>query len=265
MKQIINFFLKLNIYNIFHRFFGRKIFKFFKIFFVDTDLKEIPHLNHPLKIDYNIEFDKYKKIISSNCSPFTSYSHILDLIKITEKFKKKEINFLDYGAGSLELFAYLSKNIKKIKYFYKDQEEYSLLINKIKKNNNLKKLEILEKNNINKNLDFAYFGGSLQYINGYRKMLKKILKKSKFIIISQTPFYFNEKKQSDIVLKQLNLADDINYLYLINYNSFLKFMKKNKFNLVSKNYNRVIKFLNFKNLKNKYHKIDMYDLLFEKK
>jgi len=96
-------------------------------------------------------------------------------------------------------------------------------------------------------------------------MLKKIFKKSKFIIISQTPFYFNEKKQSDIVLKQLNLADNINYLYLINYNSFLKFMKKNKFNLVSKNYNRVIKFLNFKNLKNKYHKIDMYDLLFEKK
>lgn len=265
MKQILNYFLKLSIYNNFHRFIGKKIFKIFKIFFVETNLKKIPYLNHPLKIDYNIEFDKYRKVISNDYSPFTSHSHILDLIKITEKFKNKEINFLDYGAGSLELFAYLSKSIKKIKYFYKDQDEYIHLINKIKKNNNLKKLEILDTNNINKNIDFAYFGASLQYINDYRKTLKKIFKKSKFIIISQTPFYFNEKKQSDIVLKQLNLLDSINYLYLINYNSFLKFMKKNKFYLVSKNYNRVIKFLNFKNLKNKYHKIDMYDLLFEKR
>ena len=265
MKQIIIFFLKLNIYNKFHNLFGSKIFKFFKIFFVDTNLKKIPYLNHPLDIDYNIELDKYKKTISNNVSPFTSYSHILDLIKVTEKFKKKEINFLDYGAGNLELFAYLSKNVKKIKYFYKDQDEYANLINRIKKNNNLKKLEILRSPNINKNLDFTYFGGSLQYISDYKKSLKEVFKKSNFIIISQTPFYFNKKNQSDIILKQLNLADSINYLHLINYNSFIKFMKKNRYNLVSKNYNRVIKFLNFKNLKKKHYKIDMYDLLFEKK
>ena len=86
MKKIISFFLKLDIYNKFHSFFGAKLFKFFKIFFVDTDLKKIPNLNHPLNIDYNIELEKYKKTISNNFSPFTSYSHILDLIKVTEKF-----------------------------------------------------------------------------------------------------------------------------------------------------------------------------------
>ena len=41
-------------------------------------------------------------------------------------------------------------------------------------------------------------------------------------------------------------------------------MKKNNFILVDSNLNRVTKFLNFKNFKNEYKDIDMYDLLFKK-
>ena len=42
-------------------------------------------------------------------------------------------------------------------------------------------------------------------------------------------------------------------------------MNDNNFNLIDKNLNRVTKFLNFKNLKNEFVNIDMYDLLFIKK
>ena len=55
----------------------------------------------------------------------------------------------------------------------------------------------------------------------------------------------------------------MNYLYLINYYSFTKFINTYGFRLISLTNNRVIKFINFKNLK-KYKNIDMYDLLFEK-
>ena len=120
-------------------------------------------------------------------------------------------------------------------------------------------------NTKSQNFDFVYFGGSLQYINNYKESLKKIFKKTNYIIISQTPFYFNKHNQVDIILKQLNLSYTLNYLYLINYFKFIKFLKFNKFNLISLTSNRVIKFINFKNLKNKYKKIDMYDLIFEKK
>ena len=42
-------------------------------------------------------------------------------------------------------------------------------------------------------------------------------------------------------------------------------MSNNNFELIDKNFNRVTKFLNFKNFKNKPKNIDMYDLLFVNK
>jgi hypothetical protein len=266
MIKILDFILRMKIYNKFHSFLGKKIFKFSKIFFVETNYNKLPLINHPLDLNYGVELKKYKRTLSSDDAPFISYSHLHDLLKMTDTYKKKRINFLDFGAGSLELFAYLSKKFKKIKYFYNDQEKYNYLVNNIRKNEKLKRLKILNdfKNNKEK-FDYVYFGGSLQYILDYKNSLDKIFKKSKFILISQSPFYFNKDNKKEIVLKQLNLSHNINYLYVINFYEFIKFMKRNKFFLVSKNYNRVIKFLNFKNLRKKYKNIDMYDLLFEKK
>ena len=39
MRKVLDFLLKLNIYNKVHKFLGPKIFKFLKIFFVETDFK----------------------------------------------------------------------------------------------------------------------------------------------------------------------------------------------------------------------------------
>ena len=227
MRLILNFLLKLNIYNKLHKYIGFKIFKYFKIFFVETDLKELPLLNHPINANFESELDKFKKIKSSNLRPFISYSHILDLIRISEKYKRKQITFLDFGAGNLELFGYLSKNLKSIKYFYHDQKDYNSIAEKIKKSEKIKNLEIIKDfQKKSYSFDFVYFGGSLQYINNYKDTLKKILKKSKFLVISQTPFHFDKQLKDEIILKQLNLSNNLNYLYLINYYIFTKFIKK---------------------------------------
>ena len=41
-------------------------------------------------------------------------------------------------------------------------------------------------------------------------------------------------------------------------------MEQNNFKLIDKNFNRVTKFLNFKNFDKQYKDIDMYDLFFKK-
>ena len=86
-----------------------------------------------LKLTTKMRIRKYYKVFLSKEIPFISYSHLVDLLKITEDSKKKQIRFLDYGAGNLELFATLTKNFKRLLYFYSDQAEYNQIIKRIKK------------------------------------------------------------------------------------------------------------------------------------
>ena len=267
MKTIISYIISTNIYNFIHPYIGKITFKLFKIFFVKTRFKELPEQNHPLNLKYDQELKKFNIYKKKDHIPFISYSHLIDLIKFySNSIKKKKINFLDYGAGNLELFSSINNHIKKIDYYYYDQPIYRSLIKNIKKNNKLKQLNIIDDILKDKNkFDIVYFGGALQYIRNYKKEIKKIVKKSNYIIISQTPFFLNNKIKNDIVLKQVNLTKEINYLYLINFYEFILFMKKNNYYLITKNFNRVIKFINFKNFNKKFNQIDMYDLTFEKK
>ena len=115
-------------------------------------------------------------------------------------------------------------------------------------------------------LDILYFGSTLQYIKNYKEELIKFFSKSKYILISQTPFFQNDKLKEKIILKQTNMHPEINFLYLFNINYFIRFMEKNSYELVEKNINKVTKFLNFKNFdRKKYKDINMYDLLFKQK
>ena len=113
------------------------------------------------------------------------------------------------------------------------------------------------------NLDFLYFGSVIQYISDYEKVINSFNKiKPKYVIVSQTPFFDNNNNDNNIIVKQINLHPVINFLYIINLNLFVNFMKNNNYTLISKNISRVIKFINFKNFKN-FKKIDMYDLVFK--
>ena len=129
MKQILNLILRSKIYNNLHDFIGRKLFKLSKIFFVDVNFKKLPTSNHPLNINYEEELQKYKITFNSKNVPFISYSHLIDLLKISENFKKKN-QFFRLRAGNLSFFATLNKNIKKLKYFYSDQLQYNQIVKK---------------------------------------------------------------------------------------------------------------------------------------
>ena len=103
----------------------------------------------------------------------------------------------------------------------------------------------------------------MQYLQNYRSILLNFFGKTKYIIIAQTPFFFNNENSKDLICKQLNLHPIINYLYLINFDNFINFMKQNNYILINKTFNRVIKFINFKNFNKKYKELDMYDLIFK--
>lgn len=262
MKLILNFFFRSRLFDNTHNFIIKKILKFSKYFFVETDKKTLPEINHPVtKSDLNNFSIYYHKKKFINSPPFISYSHLIDVLSIYYSFKKK-ISFFDYGAGKLELYFYLSKKFKNLKYYYYDQDIYLKEIKKIKNQFKLKNLIIYKKNSNIKNIDFVYFGSVIQYLINYKKEISFFFNKSNYILITQTPFFTNNSRK-EIIVKQLNLHPLINYLYFINLNFFIKFMKKNNYILVSKSHNKVIKFLNFKNINKNYKNIHMYDLLFK--
>ena len=261
--NILNFFLKSKTFDNLNIFLIRKLFKIFKFFFVVTELKALPKRNYPLTvIDEDLEHSKNFRIEESR--PYISYVHLPDLLEVISD-NKQRIIFFDYGAGNLSLFYYLNRKFKNIDYFFKDQLIIEEKVKEIIENDKIKNL-YLSNNPGTHEIDLLYFGSSLQYISNYKNVLKSFLKKSKYILISQTPFFDNELYKETIVIKQLNMHPNINYLNLFNFNLFLDFMKKNNYQLIERNVNKVTKFLNFKNFdKNKFKDIDMYDLLFKYK
>ena len=105
----------------------------------------------------------------------------------------------------------------------------------------------------------------MQYLNNYKDEISRFKNSTEYLLISQTPFFKNDNLENEhIVLKQVNMHPNINFLYSFNYNHFIRFMEHNNFKLINKSHNRVTKFLNFKNFKNEYKELDMYDLFFKK-
>ena len=78
MYKILNKFLGTKYFDTLPRFITRKIFKIFKIFFVETNLK-IPKSNHPNKIDKKNQTEIIKNNNNlykpfSTCSTYLNYS-----------------------------------------------------------------------------------------------------------------------------------------------------------------------------------------------
>ena len=186
----------------------------------------------------------------------------MDVLKIYS-YENKKIIFYDFGANTLELFCYLSDQIDNLEYYYYDQSENLFITEKIKNEKKIDKLNIDIQFDKGNNLDFLYFGSVIQYLQNYRSLLSNFFGKTKYIIIAQTPFFSNNKNSKDLIAKQLNLHPIINYLYLINFDNFINFMKLNNYILISKTFNRVTKFVNFKNFNKQYKELDMYDLIFQ--
>jgi len=258
--KLLNSFLLSKTFDKINSFFAKKIFKLFKVFFVETNLEILPENNYPLK-NIDVDLIKSKSFAKNNLLPYISYSHLPHLLHIIYE-KKNRLFLYDYGAGNLNLYYYLNYKFKNLNYIFKDQKIVEQKIKMIIKEDNLKNLFTSDQE-YQIYYDIVYFGSSLQYIRNYKEELLTFFNKSKYLLISQTPFFDNNQLKEKIILKQLNMHPEINYLYLFNLNYFIKYMKENNYELVEKSINKVTKFLNFKNFdKKKYQNINMYDLLF---
>jgi len=263
MYKILNYFFLTKTFDNINSFLARKLFKLFKIFFVETKLNSLPDENHKLKeIDINQEIETFKKVQNENYIPWTAQDNLYEIVRDLN-FNTNKI--LDIGAGSLSLYAFLDKKMKKLEYLYFDQPLFSSINEKIKLKFNLSNLKILNNlDNLDDNIDLVYFGSAIQYFNDYRNILFKVFNKTQFILISLTPFFENLDK-NNLIVKQINMHPIIYYHYIFDIEKFVTFMKENNYILVKKNRNSKIKFINFKNFKKEYKHIFMYDLMFKKK
>ena len=98
----------------------------------------------------------------------------------------------------------MSRKFKNIEYFFKDQILIEEKVKKIIENDKIKNLYLSDNFNVQE-IDLLYFGSSFQYIDNYKNILKSFFKKSKYILISQTPFFDNEHYKETIIIKQLNM------------------------------------------------------------
>ncbi len=263
MYSILNKFYNSKYFDDLPRFVTRKIFKIFKIFFVETKLNALPLENHPTAIDKN-QLEILKNNENDFYKPFSTCSYLLELLTLYESSNKKKISILDFGANNLDNYVYLNRYLKNWEYFYHDLPSYNNYIDKFVKENNLKNIKVINNvKSLDQELDFVFFGSSIHYINNYKEVISKVSSlKSKFLIFSHTPFYKSDKSDKDIVMKQVNIHPTINYAYLIEYNKFIRFMESNNYKLISQNKNNFIKFLNFKNFKN-FSFISFLDLSFK--
>ena len=265
MYKYLNAFFRSKFFDILPKFVSRKFFKIFKIFFVETDNNSLPNNNHPGNLDFELQTNILQRFSVKSYKPFSTCSNLLEIIHQQSK-DEKEIKFYDYGANNIDNYLYLNLKLKKLKYFYYDKSNFNEIISDIVRKNNLTNIFVDQNFKLDKSeLDFVFFGSSLQYLNNYKDTLRYFIKnRAKCFIFSLTPFYDSESKSKDVIIKQINLHPIINYAFLINYKNFIDFMKLNNYKLANKNKNNLIKFLNFENFNKSYKFVDVLDLVFIK-
>ncbi len=264
MYNLLNKFLISKNFDRLPKFVARKVFKIFKIFFVETDLKSLPDNNHPTHININ-QISILKNKNDQFYRPFSTCFYLLELLALYGSIKK-EIKILDFGANNIDNYIYLNRYLKNCKYYYHDLPSYNEIVEDVVKKNQLKGIQVIkELSKLDEEFDFVFFGSSIHYVKNYKEIIQKISKiQSKYLIFSHTPFYKSDKNDRDIVMKQVNIHPIINYAYLIEYDNFIKFMKESNYELISQNKNNLIKNLNFKNFKD-FSFLNFLDLFFKKK
>lgn len=202
-----------------------------KIYFIKSDLNILPSTNYPFEFREH-QLDQYFEIIDKkkNNLPFNEFPHLALLLKSIFQ-NRSSFSLLDFGAQFIDNFLFLKKNNPNMIYYYHDQKDNNLAIQKFIEKKKLKDIYVLQNIDENKsiNYDFVYFGSVIQYIENYKKIIEDIsVKKPKYVFFSGTSFYFNHSDEF-LITKQLNVFPQINYCYFFNYNNLSKLLSKNNY------------------------------------
>jgi len=261
---VLNRLLSKSFTRFFPKTINRKIFRKYKIYFVPTKLKSLPKSFYPMSTTFNEQKDfvhqyrKQKKLINQT----TKKNLDKFLIKF---FKKSGFTFLDVGGDNIDLFLHLSKNLNIKKYYLYNFKNLINLFKKIKDIFQFNHFYPVQKINLIKKIDFAYFGSCIQYFDNYKNFLRSITKKKpKYIFFSGTTFFHDNIHKNKIVVKQTNILPNTIYLFFFNFSYFIKLMNSNGYKLVFYEINKTAK-VNYKNFSFLIKKVQYLDILFKKR
>ena len=263
MLEIINKFFLSSFFNSLPFFFQRKIRKiFYSSYFCITSKNKLPKTNY--QSNFTVKYQKY--ILDNFCTKnYISKNSFKSLKSLLNKLKLNKVHFFDFGAGDINTYLEI-KNRKKFKYFYYDLLNKRKVINRIISVNNLKNIKVIN-NPLEKslNFNFAFFGSSIGYYENYDKILKKIISvKCKYILFSGVILFENKNiRKNTIILKQLNVLPNINYVLMFKKQNFINLFTKNGYKLVFAKKNQFKK-IHFKNLFFFSKKISYVDIFFKK-
>ena len=155
-----------------------------KIYFIKSDLNILPSTNYPFEFREQ-QLDQYFDTIENkkNNLPFNEFPHLALLLKSIFQ-NKSSFSLLDFGAQFIDNFLFLKKNNPNMIYYYHDQKDNNLAIQKFVEKKKLKDIYVLQNVIENKsiNYDFVYFGSVIQYVENYKKANHLSKKLSKYNI-----------------------------------------------------------------------------------
>ena len=202
--------------------------------------------------DYGKKFSSYKNAKNYSESigeyfdnRFTKFEGP-DKIKLIDRFyiasflpsliKRKKPVVIDIVGGPNPIYSYIKKatNITTKCFILDTKKLVNIIKNKLPKRlkSNVKYISSLDEINF-KNIDIVYFNSSLQYLEHYEQVIKKLTKfQPKYILISYTPFNKRNKNYYSI---QYGVPGSVHPIIFFSPEKLIKFMKKMKYNIIFKN------------------------------
>lgn len=211
------------------------------------------------KPEYGKKFNTYKKAqnFSSNIGEYFDYRFTKfegpNKVELIDRFyvaallpallNKKKPVVVDIGGGSNPIYSYIEKatNIKAKSIVFDTQKLVRIIKNKIPKKfkSNVKYISSLNELKL-KYVDIVYFNSSMQYLENYEQMLKKLIKLNpKFVLISYTPF---NKRKNNYFSVQFGVPGSVHPIIFFSPKKLIMFMKKMKYKNIFKNSYKVSKF-----------------------
>ena len=84
MFELLNSFINSKFFDKLPKYWARRLFKIFKIFFVETQLKNLPSNNHPIIINDLEQLKIIENYKDKFYKPFSTCSYLLEVISVYE-------------------------------------------------------------------------------------------------------------------------------------------------------------------------------------
>jgi hypothetical protein len=261
--NFLNKILLKNITKYFPKTLNRKIFRRYRIFFVPTNLKNIPKSFYPISTNIKLQENLiYKYNLKKKLINATTKSN-LDMF-LSNLYKKTFFSFLDIGGDNIDLYMHLNRKLNITHFFIYNFLPIISIFKKIKSKFIFNNFFPLRNINSIKSIDFVYFGSCIQYFKDYKPFLFSIFKKKpRYIFFAGTSFFYKKINNEAVIVKQTNILPNTIFLFFFNYNNFINYFYNNGYKLVYKQKNKTAK-INYKNFTQMYGKIEYLDLMFEK-